>query len=120
MRCKGMTLLEVMVALVVFSLAGIALLQSVIAQTNALAMMEEKTFAGWVAQNQMVNVMLSTTWPDLTGRSGQETMADRTFYWAWKGIETSNSQFRAIDVTVKDNEKAVDPRVTLRSYMARQ
>lgn len=120
MRCKGMTLFEVMVALVVFSLAGIALLQSTITQTNAVAAMEDKIFAGWVAQNQMVDVMLSTNWPELTEHSGQETMGSKTYYWVWKGVETHDSQFRAIDVIVKDDEKASDPRITLRSYMAHQ
>lgn len=118
-RAEGMTLLEVLVALVVFSMAGIALMQSVIVQTNGLSTIEQKMFASWVAQNQMVNVMLSTNWPDLSGKSGKEEMAGQDFYWSWKGIETSDPSFRAIDVSVKDQEKAKDPRITLRSYMAK-
>lgn len=115
-----MTLLEVMVALVVFVVAGLALMRTVTSQVNALAELENSTFASWVAENKMVDVKLSTTWPSLSGESGQASMAGRTYYWHWQGVETSDPAFRAIDMVVRDQEKATDPRVTLRSYLAKQ
>lgn len=120
MKCQGMTLLEVMVALVVFAVGGLALVRTLTAQTNALAELENSTFASWVAENQMVDVRLSTTRPNLSGESGQVSMAGRTYYWHWQGVETSDPLFRALDMAVRDKEKAVDPRITLRSYIAKQ
>lgn len=50
----GMTLIEVMVALAVFALAGLAVMQATLQQTRQLGRMEEKTLAGWLADNQLV------------------------------------------------------------------
>lgn len=41
-REAGMTLIEVMVALVIFALAGLAVMQSTLQQTRQLGRMEEK------------------------------------------------------------------------------
>ncbi len=47
-REAGMTLIEVMVALVIFALAGLAVMQSTLQQTRQLGRMEEKIPpAGW-------------------------------------------------------------------------
>ncbi len=47
-REAGMTLIEVMVALVIFALAGLAVMQSTLQQTRQLGRMEEKSSpAGW-------------------------------------------------------------------------
>jgi hypothetical protein len=62
---------------------------------------------------------LAEQWPNLAWTNGQEQMAGRTYYWRWHGIETADPQFRAIDVEVRDAEKATDPRATLRSYVSK-
>ena len=46
-RESGMTLIEVMVALVIFALAGLAVMQSTLQQTRQLGRMEEKILASW-------------------------------------------------------------------------
>ena len=51
---SGMTLIEVMVALVVFALAGLSVMQATLQQTRHMGRMEEKTLAGWLADNQLV------------------------------------------------------------------
>ncbi len=119
MNCRGMTLLEVMVAMAIFAIAGITLMKTVTEQVVALATLEDKTFASWVADNQLVTVHLAEQWPNLAWTNGQEQMAGRTYYWRWHGIETADPQFRAIDVEVRDAEKAPDPRATLRSYVSK-
>ncbi len=55
---RGMTLLEVLVALAVFALAGLALVRTVTGQMVALGDMEEKTLATWVVENQLVQQKL--------------------------------------------------------------
>jgi general secretion pathway protein I len=114
-----MTLLEVMVAMAIFAIAGLTLMKTVTEQVVALATLEDKTFAGWVADNQLAEIKLSEKWPNLSWTSGKEEMAGRTYYWRWHGIETADPQFRAMDVEVRDEEKAVDPRATLRSYVSK-
>lgn len=114
-----MTLLEVMVAMAIFAIAGLTLMQTVTGQVVALAALEDKTFANWVADNQMVTIRVSEKWPNLSWSTGTEEMAGRTYYWRWHGVETADPQFRAIDVEVRDTEKAADPRASLRSYVSK-
>ncbi len=56
MNCRGMTLLEVMVAMAIFAIAGITLMETVTEQVVALATLEDKTFASWGADNPLVTV----------------------------------------------------------------
>ncbi|EHX1221234.1 type II secretion system minor pseudopilin GspI, partial [Escherichia coli] len=49
---RGFTLLEVMIALVIFSLAVMAVLQIASGTLSNQQVLEEKTVAGWVAENQ--------------------------------------------------------------------
>lgn len=65
---SGMTLIEVMVALVVFALAGLSVMQATLQQTNHLGRMEEKTLAGWLADNQLIQLKLENRWPALSPR----------------------------------------------------
>ncbi len=119
MSCRGMTLLEVMVALAIFAVAGIAVMSSVSQQLVGLTALEEKTIATWVADNRQVEVKLRKNWPGLSWTNGKEEMAGQTWYWRWRGVETQDSSFRALEVEVRSEEKAKDPRVTLRTYVSR-
>ena len=119
MSCRGMTLLEVMVALAIFAVAGIAVMSSVSQQLVGLTALEEKTIATWVADNRQVEVKLRKNWPGLSWTNGKEEMAGQTWDWRWRGVETQDSSFRALDVEVRSEEKAKDPRVTLRTYVSR-
>lgn len=114
-----MTLLEVMVAMAIFAIAGITLMKTVTEQVVALAALEDKTFASWVADNQLVTLRLTEKWPNLSWSNGQEEMAGRIYYWRWQGLETADPQFRAVDVEVRNAEKAPNPRATLRSYVSK-
>ncbi len=116
---QGMTLLEVLVALAVFALAGLAVVRTVTQQMAGLADLEEKTFATWVADNRMVEVSLTRSWPGLSWISGEEEMAGRTWYWRWKGVESADASFRALDVEVRSEKEAKNPRATLRTYVSR-
>ncbi len=116
---RGMTLLEVMVALAIFAVAGLAVMKSAGEQVQGLGLLEEKTLAGWVANNQLVQLRLENRWPGLAWIEGQESMAGRTWYWRWQGVETGDDRFRALDVEVRSDAKDASPRATLRTYVAR-
>lgn len=119
MNHRGMTLLEVMVALAIFAMAGLAVMQTVTQQLVGLSMLEEKTFAAWVADNRQVDLRLSNNWPGLSWTNGEEEMAGQTWYWRWKGVETQDGNFRALDVEVRNDAKAKNPRLSLRTYVSR-
>ncbi len=97
---RGMTLLEVLVALAIFSLAALALLQSLGHLALGPARLADKTYADWVAENQMVELRLHSTWPPLHWTQGSSEQAGRTWYWRWRGVESEMSGLRALEVEV--------------------
>lgn len=84
---RGMTLLEVLVALAIFATAAISVIRAVTQHINTLSYLEEKTFAAMVVDNQMALVMLHPeklkkrrahkSWPRESGfgRSRQSILA---------------------------------------------
>ena len=81
MNARGMTLLEVMVALAVFAIAGLAVMKSACEHLSALNYLEQKTLATWVVENQLVQQKLENKWPGDSWVEGDEQMAGSTWYW---------------------------------------
>ena len=81
----GMTLIEVMVALVVFALAGLAVVQATLQQTRQLGRMEEKILAGWLADNQLVQLRLENRWPALSWSETTVQTAGVSWHIRWHG-----------------------------------
>lgn len=113
---RGMTLLEVMVALAIFATAALAVIQAVSQHVNSLNYLEEKTLASMVADNQMAAIYLQSS-PNLN-QKGQTQMANRTWYWQVSAVETSNDLLKAMDVSVSLNSDNSNPLVTVRSYVS--
>lgn len=114
-NARGMTLLEVLVALAIFATAAISVIRSVSQHINTVSYLEEKMFAAMVVDNQMANVMLSTE--KLKATKGTEELAGRTWYWKVTPVATAQPLLKAFDVSVA-TEKEASPVVTVRSYVA--
>lgn len=108
-REAGMTLIEVMVALVIFALAGLAVMQSTLQQTRQLGRMEEKILASWLADNQLVQLRLEKRWPALSWSETTVEAAGTRWFVRWQGVETALPQLRALDVEVR-RQKAIPRR----------
>jgi general secretion pathway protein I len=83
-RIAGFTLVEVMVALLVVGIALPALLSQIATQADSTAALRDRSYAQWVAQNQLETLRLSYALSEqmLEGEaSGQVEMAERTWYW---------------------------------------
>ncbi|AJI94298.1 type II secretion system protein I [Yersinia ruckeri] len=119
MNCRGMTLLEVLVALAVLALAGLAVIKSTGEQVRNLSHLEKKQFAAWVAENQLVRLRLQNVWPTENWHQGQSTMADLTWYWRWRGVATSDAQLRALEIEVSQDDHYAAPLSQLRSYQVK-
>ncbi|AUH00116.1 type II secretion system minor pseudopilin GspI [Pectobacteriaceae bacterium CE70] len=120
MKQQGMTLLEVMIALVVFALAGLTVLKTTAQQAGTLSRLEEKTFASWIADNQQVQVQLENSWPDTRWIEGEVPFAGTLWYWRLQGVETADSHVRALDVEVRHNKNSPSSDAWLRSYVVRK
>ncbi|MGR5486783.1 type II secretion system minor pseudopilin GspI [Vibrio alfacsensis] len=114
-QTRGMTLLEVLVALAIFATAAISVIRSVSQHINTVSYLEEKMFAAMVMDNQMANVMLATE--KLKAKNGTEELAGRTWYWKVTPVATTQPLLKAFDISVA-TEKNASPVVTVRSYVA--
>ena len=54
-RVRGFTLLEVMVALVIFALVSVALVKNATSSVRHAAIIQDRTIAWWLAENRMTN-----------------------------------------------------------------
>lgn len=102
---KGMTLLEVIVALAVFSIAAVSITKSLSEQMANMPILEERTLAQWVADNQMVDARLEPTFPELGKKEGQMELAGRDWYWRKEVVKTADDNFRMIRISVSDDDR---------------
>jgi len=115
---RGFTLLEVMLAMAVFAVAGIALLGVADNNYRHISHLEEKMFANWVASNQLVNASLSESWPPKNNQKGEEEMAGRKWYWRQKVIKTANKEMQAVVMEVRLDQDAELAVTSLMTYLA--
>jgi general secretion pathway protein I len=112
---RGMTLIEVLVALAVFAVASLSVMQTISQSVNTISRFEERAFASMVVDNQMAMVMLSPA-PSSTIK-GKSELADQLWYWTIQPIKTSDNLLKAFDISVAKEEAQLYPIVTVRSYV---
>ncbi|GAA5216554.1 type II secretion system minor pseudopilin GspI [Corallincola platygyrae] len=116
---RGMTLLEVLVALAIFASAAISLAQATSGHLNSLSYLEQSTMASWVASNRMTEIALANEWPKLSISRGTMEMAGHTWHWTQQGLETPDKEFRGVRVEVFLNEKDKSPMASLVTYRSK-
>lgn len=108
---KGFTLLEVMVALSVFAIAAVALLNAQSNQTKTNQRLEEKTYAHWVALNYLEELRLGKLYPE-TGESRSEgKMAGRDWIITRKVQATPTPNVRLLIISVAPKSDKNDQEV---------
>jgi general secretion pathway protein I len=100
----GFTLIEVMLAMAIFSIAGIALLSAADNNFKNLSNLENKVLANWVASNQLVEVTLDKTWPPKNNKKGSVEMAGQEWFWLQKVLKTENSNMRSVVIEIRNEE----------------
>ena len=116
---QGMTLLEVMLALVIMATSGVAVMNAASGALNNQAQLQNKTFALWVASNQLTELKLKKLWPASSWTKDSTELAGIKWYLRYKTVETGDDDFKALDIEVSDVE---DGRALayLRTYIAKQ
>ncbi|NDV90757.1 type II secretion system minor pseudopilin GspI [Alteromonas sp. 345S023] len=114
-----MTLLEVMVALLIFALTGSAILKAAGDHLNNVGQVEAITFANWVASNRLNQLQIETSWPPKNNVKGQMDMADRTWYWQQSVVKTNDEDLRAVTVNVGLNEDYSDNVTSVTTFVAK-
>lgn len=112
-RKNGFTLLEVLVALAVFSLAALALLRLQGASIATANRLDEKLIAAIVLENQAAALSLQTPAPAYGALSGTEINARRAWLWRANVQRTPDPALQRIDLTITDPGGAVLASATL-------
>ena len=99
-RCKGFTLIEVMVALSIVALSLTAVAASMVQMIDAANTMRDRTYASWIAQNKITEIRLAADAPEVSASSGEVDYANTT--WEWRAVvsETGVEDLFRIDVSV--------------------
>ncbi|MBT8112395.1 MAG: type II secretion system minor pseudopilin GspI [Gammaproteobacteria bacterium] len=111
---SGFTLLEVMVALAVIALGMAAVIKTVTTTTSNTIYLRDKTFAYWVAQNQLAEIEVTAASPKTGFTDGEEKLAGLTWHWTRKIEGTEDPDTNRIEITVrKDKDKSAQNYATL-------
>ena len=101
---RGFTLVEVMVALIIVAMAVPALLMRMESMANSSIHNRTVTMAHWVAENRLVEIMLTKEMErrEPRGREGGDMMMAGT-KWDWnvETVDTKNSEFPGFEMTVR-------------------
>ena len=96
----GFTLIEVMVALVVATLALVAVMASISQMIDAGTAMRDRTYAAWIAQNKIAEMRLANVEPEVSDTSGEVEFAGLEWGWTATVSETGVEFLYRIDVAV--------------------
>ncbi len=102
-RRAGFTLVEVLVALAIISIALLAALRAAGQGTNNVGELRSRLLAGWVAENLLAEHSARRDWLPLGMRRGTQREGNLDFDWREEVIATPNPSFRRVDVRVFAN-----------------
>lgn len=116
---RGFTLIEVLIALAIVSIALLAALRAAGQGTDTVGELRARQFAGWVAGNLLAQQRARGDWPmpGIYRGSGQQGGAH--FIWQQEVAATSNSAFRRVDISVFSGSQPDRPLAQLTGFLAR-
>ena len=99
-RRKGFTLVEVLVALAIVSIALLSALRAAGQGTNNVGELRSRLLAGWVAENLLAEQRARADWLPIGIQRGTARQGSLEFAWREEVIATPNASFRRVDVRV--------------------
>lgn len=117
----GFTLIEVMVAVAIFALAGGAVLKAVSEHARSVTTLERVTFATFVANNQLTRASLESKikWPLDKTKRGEEKIAGKTFYWQRSIEKTADESLYQVTLTVASDQEMENSITSVVTFMTK-
>lgn len=103
---KGFTLVEVLVALSVLSIAVVALIKVQGESAAAASAARARLLAQIVAENQMVEVVSAVEAPVAGTTTGEARLAGQVWSWTQEVAETGDRDITRIDIAVRGADGA--------------
>lgn len=114
---RGFTLLEVLVALAIFAVVAAAVLSAAGSSVRNAGRLEEKTLAGWIADNRLSELQLALPSP-APGRNSQELhYANRDWQVQEEIVTTSEPDMLRVTVWVAPRERGSSTRLEERASL---
>ncbi len=99
-RNRGFTLLEVLVALLVFGLIATAAAEVGSNYISSFERVRDKTLAGWLAENRVNELRLQEQLPDISDNSEDTDYGNYRGRVTTVGLGTAEPTMRRVEVTV--------------------
>ena len=114
----GFTLLEMLVAIALFAVVAGGFMAAGRQALTQMQRMEDKTIAGWVAENTMAEIRAARGWPEVGNRNNRVTLGGRDWEVRVRIQPSANADMRRLDVSVLA-EASEDVLFTLTGYLGR-
>ena len=119
-KSAGFTLLEVLIALVIVTLAVSALLGTVTSSGSNVVYLKEKTVAEWVALNRLTEIRISQQFPDKGRRTGNAEMAGMRWQWEEEVTELPVKGMFRVEIRARPTGDFIDDSRTSREASTAQ
>lgn len=117
---RGFTLMEILVALLIVSVALGATIKAATEQTASLGYLRDKTVAHWVAMNRIVELQTPRQGGSTLRKNGSEQQMGREWYWRVKLTDTQVRDIQRLDVEVRLEPTDENPVVSRTAYVRRR
>jgi general secretion pathway protein I len=98
---RGFTLIEVLVALTIASVALLAALRATSTLTQGLQDMRQRTYALWSAENRLATIRVVSEWPEVGRRQFDCSQGGILLVCDEEVFATPNPFFRRVEVSVR-------------------
>jgi general secretion pathway protein I len=99
-RCRGFTLVEVLVALMIVAMGLAALMVAVSGTARTSGYLRDKTLAQWMALNRLSEVRLNLNKLGQNTDTGEIAFANRTWHYDTRYFDTSFASMKRVVVRV--------------------
>lgn len=103
---KGLSLLELLIALAVFAIFITPMLTGLYAASvTAIGNTKERTLASYIAQNHLAELQLKEEWPAVGRKQGEVEYAGQEWRWEQQVENTADENMRRVTVVILMGEQ---------------
>lgn len=121
-HARGFTLLEVLIALLFFSLIGMTLQQVTASTVNQYQAVRHKMFSSWLADNKLTELQLAKSLPPAKEFKEDLEFANEEWQLVSKVQTTENPDINKVDIDVfhiDPNSNQKNKKLTLTGFLGR-